>query len=74
MNIAAEVARRRGVRALVANYIPTAKNNVISGLYPSLGFAEHDQLATTDGAKRWFLKLADYVARDTHIMRVGAAS
>jgi FkbH-like protein len=74
MNIAVEVGRRRGVRALVAKYIPTAKNNVISGLYPSLGFAEHDQLAATDGATRWCLKLADYVARETHIMRVGAAS
>src|SRR5215472_11280668 len=71
MNIAVEAARRRGVRALVAKYVPTGKNNVISGLYPSLGFAEHDQLATTDGATRWFLKLADYVARETHIMRGG---
>jgi predicted enzyme involved in methoxymalonyl-ACP biosynthesis len=74
MNIAVEVALRRGARALVANYIPTPKNNVTSGLYPGLGFAEHDQLATTDGATRWFLKLMDYVARETHIMRVGAAS
>jgi len=74
MNIAVELARRRGARAIVANYIPTAKNNVISGLYPSLGFAEHDLLPATDGATRWFLKLADYVARETHIVRVGAAS
>jgi FkbH-like protein len=74
MNIAVEVALRRGARALVANYIPTAKNYVTSGLYPGLGFAEHDQLATADGATRWFLKLVDYVARETHIMRVGAAS
>ncbi|MGA8556026.1 MAG: hypothetical protein WB630_16555, partial [Candidatus Acidiferrales bacterium] len=74
MNIAVEVARRRGARALIADYLPTTKNNVISGLYPSLGFAEQDQLAATDGATRWFLKLADYVARDTHITRVGAAS
>ncbi|MGA7632597.1 MAG: hypothetical protein WCB11_17690, partial [Terriglobales bacterium] len=61
-------------RALIADYLPTTKNNVISGLYPSLGFAEQDQLAATDGATRWFLNLADYVARDTHITRVGAAS
>jgi FkbH-like protein len=74
MNIAVEVARRRGASALIADYRPTAKNNVISALYPSLGFAEHDQWAASDGATRWFLKLADYVARDTHIMRVGTAS
>src|SRR5215471_15453911 len=74
MNIAVEVARCRGASALIADYLPTAKNNVISGLYPSLGFAEHDLLPATDGATRWFLKLADYVARETHIVRVGAAS
>ena len=74
MNIAVEMARRRGAKALIADYLPTAKNNVISGLYPSLGFAEQGQLAAADGTTRWFLKLADYVARETHIMRVGAAS
>jgi FkbH-like protein len=74
MNIAVEAARRHGATALVADYIPTAKNNVISALYPSLGFAGGDQLAATDGAARWSLKLADYVARETHIMRAGAAS
>jgi predicted enzyme involved in methoxymalonyl-ACP biosynthesis len=74
MNIAVEAARRHGATALVADYIPTGKNNVISALYPSLGFAEDDQLAANNGAMRWFLKLADYVARETHIMRAGAAS
>ena len=43
MNVAVEAARERGVRALVADYIPTAKNDVISKLYPSLGFAEVDR-------------------------------
>ena len=33
MNIAVEAAKERGVRALVANYIPTPKNDVISKLY-----------------------------------------
>ncbi|HEY1980835.1 MAG TPA: HAD-IIIC family phosphatase [Xanthobacteraceae bacterium] len=74
MNIAVEAARRHGATALVADYIPTAKNNVISALYPSLGFAGSERLAATDGAMRWSLKLADYVARETHIMRAGAAS
>jgi predicted enzyme involved in methoxymalonyl-ACP biosynthesis len=39
MNIAVEAARRRGARALFADYIATSKNDVISGLYPSLGFS-----------------------------------
>src|SRR5262249_3892076 len=38
MNIAVHAARERGVRAIVADYIPTPKNDVISKLYPSLGF------------------------------------
>ena len=43
MNIAVEAAKERGVRALVADYIPTPKNDVISKLYPSLGFTEVDR-------------------------------
>ena len=46
MNIAVEAARERGVRALVADYIPTAKNDVISKLFPSLGFPEVDSTRT----------------------------
>jgi predicted enzyme involved in methoxymalonyl-ACP biosynthesis len=68
MNIAVEAARELGVRSLVASYIPTPKNDVISKLYASLGFVNVDSSAPADGATRWFLKLADYVARDTHIV------
>jgi FkbH-like protein len=68
MNIAVEAARERGVRALVADYIPTAKNDVISKLYPSLGFTEVDRPATANGATRWRLDFADYVTRNTHIV------
>jgi predicted enzyme involved in methoxymalonyl-ACP biosynthesis len=73
MNIAVEAARQRGARALIADYIPTSKNNMISALYTSLGFAAVDQTAPTSGATRWFLNLADYVMRDGHIVRAGAA-
>ena len=68
MNIAVEAARKRGVRSLVASYIPTPKNDVISELYASLGFHQSIRSAPADGATRWFLDLADYVARDTHIV------
>jgi FkbH-like protein len=67
MNIAVEAARQRGARALVADYIATPKNNVISALYPSLGFA-----AVNGTATRWLLNLADYVMRDNYIARAGA--
>ncbi len=68
MNVAVEAAKERGVRAFVADYIPTAKNGVISKLYPGLGFTEIDRAAPADGATRWRLDLADYVTRNTHIM------
>ena len=68
MNVAVEAARERGARAFVAGYIPTAKNDVISKLYPSLGFVEVDRPAAQNGATRWRLDLADYVTRKTHIV------
>ena len=71
MNIAVEAARQRGARALVAEYIATSKNNVISALYSSLGFAAVNQTVSTSGATRWFLDLADYVTHNTHIVRAG---
>ncbi len=69
MNIAVEAARERGVRALVADYIATPKNDVISKLFPSLGFTEIDRPAPAKGARRFRLDLADYVPRKTHIVQ-----
>ena len=68
MNIAVEAAKERGARTLVADYIPTPKNDVISRLYPSLGFTEVDSPTPANGATRWALDLADYVTRKTHIV------
>jgi FkbH-like protein len=68
MNIAVEAARRRGARALAADYIATPKNNVISTLFPSLGFSELNGTAT-----RWILNLEDYVMQKTHIAHAGVA-
>lgn len=72
MNIAVEAARQRGVRTLVADYIATPKNNVISTLFPSLGFTAVDRPAASNGTTRWSLDLADYVVHPTHIARAGA--
>jgi len=68
MNVAVEAARARGARALVAEYIPTPKNDVISKLYPSLGFTEVGRPAPANGATRWRLDLTNYVTRNTHIV------
>ena len=67
--VAVEAASHRGVRSFRASYIPTKKNGVISNLYPSLGFARMEQTVPTDGATRWYLNLADYEYRPTHIAR-----
>ena len=70
MNIAVEIARRRGARAFRANYIPTKKNGVIRDLYPSLGFTRANGETLANGAIHWSLNLAEYVARKTHIDRL----
>jgi FkbH-like protein len=69
MNIAVNEARQRGVKAFRANYIPTAKNGVVGGLYPSLGFSPLHQRNATNGATSWLLDFADYKLLSTHISR-----
>ncbi len=69
MNIAVETARRHGVGEFRADYIPTPKNNVVSELYPGLGFQRASGAAVADGATRWRLPLADYAPRTTPIAR-----
>jgi FkbH-like protein len=69
MNIAVETARRRGVRAFRADYIPTKKNGVISDLYPRLGFTRANAKTPADGTIQWHLNLTEYVDRKTHIDR-----
>jgi FkbH-like protein len=73
MNIAVDAARERGIRAFIADYIATSKNNVISSLYSSLGFSNVGETVPSAGATRWFLNLKDYMILDSHIVRVGAA-
>ena len=69
MNIAVETARRMGVRAFRACYLPTSKNAVVSGLYSELGFALVSGIAPHDGVTHWCLQLSDYVPHPTHIAR-----
>ena len=69
MTIAVEEARRRSVRLLRAEYIPSARNAVISELYPSLGFMPASQAPRPNGVTWWSLDLANYAPRKTHIAR-----
>lgn len=52
----AACARALGARRLIGEYIPTAKNELVSELYPRLGFTRLDD---RDGAVRYILPLDD---------------
>jgi FkbH-like protein len=69
MNIAVETAHRMGIRMFRADYIPTAKNGIVSDLYSTLGFRRAQEVAPQDGPTQWFLHLADYVPHSTRITR-----
>jgi FkbH-like protein len=69
MNIAVEAAIQSGARMLRADFIPTKKNNVISGLYERLGFNEVEEPLQSDMKSRWMLKLANYTERPTFVKR-----
>ena len=61
-----ELARARGATSLVGRYLPTTKNNMVSGLFADMGFAAHD----TAGGPEWRLDLvAPYQDRNS-IIRV----
>ena len=69
MNIAVETARRTGVRAFRADYIPTQKNGVVRELYSNLGFTRALGASPNHDATRWLLQLSEYVPHPSHIAR-----
>jgi len=68
MTIAVEAARGRGIRILRAEYIPTERNGVVSGLFKGLGFVVEPGTGPI-GASRWILNTPEYVAPPTFIAR-----
>ena len=71
MNIAVETAKSRGVRAFRADYVPTAKNSVVGGLFATLGFTETAG-GSADG-EHWALRLAEYEPKQSRIRREARA-
>ena len=59
--VVAEEARKRGAQVLVGEYIPTPKNGLVRDHYAKLGFAAA-RPGATEGATRWTLALAGFVA------------
>jgi FkbH-like protein len=57
LNDLARIARQRGLKALMGEYIPTAKNGLVKDHYSSLGFEQTD--ATSEGHTHFRLALDD---------------
>jgi FkbH-like protein len=49
-----KVCQERGLKKIIATYIPSSKNQVVSHLYPELGF---HLLSTNDNIVRWYFNI-----------------
>ena len=58
LNALADACRRRGLKRLTGNYIPTEKNSMVRDLYPRLGFTQPDP-----GEQRFTLDLNTFEQR-----------
>jgi len=64
LNTVAEAARAAGATALIGEYIPSAKNKMVEGLFERLGFEAAGDLPDAEGGKRWRLELGGFSAPD----------
>jgi FkbH-like protein len=67
LNTLVQHASRLGTTEIIGEYIPTAKNAMVSDLFPRLGFAPDAESATRGGATRWKLRVAEYTPHATFI-------
>jgi len=71
MNRVVELARARGARRLVGEYIPSAKNGMVKDFYARFGFTPRPHDAVT-GTTIWVLELAAYAPKPTFLEEVAA--
>jgi predicted enzyme involved in methoxymalonyl-ACP biosynthesis len=65
MNILMHDAREAGIRAVVGEYVPTARNALVADLYSRMGFAP---IATDpSGASRYCANPATYTAATSYL-------
>ncbi len=57
-------AQSEGLTALRAEYIPTAKNAMVSCIYKDFGFSETED-------NQYIIKLSDYIPKKTFIEKIG---
>lgn len=62
-----EIARNEGLSQLRGRYVPTPKNNLVSGLYQTLGFRLSETLP--DGGTTWQLDISEHVPSDAPIQK-----
>ncbi len=63
LNTMVDCARQRGYRRIVGEYLPTPKNKMVEGHYPSLGFTKVEDAATA----QFELDVESYQARACYI-------
>ena len=57
------------IREVVGEYLPTAKNAMVSELFARLGFSKIEHLDAAKGASRWLLRVDGYT-RLPHFIEV----
>lgn len=67
LNDLCEIARKKGLRALRGEYIPTAKNGLVRDHYQNLGFVQIDH--DSDGRTVWELPIAGWTPQKTFIQQ-----
>jgi FkbH-like protein len=63
-------AAARGIREIVGEYLPTARNGMVADLFGRLGFAPADREAHGDEARpgsRWLLRVSEFTRHPTFI-------
>ncbi len=61
LNLIVEGAKSAGADRILGHYIPTAKNKMVSDLYPRLGFESADT-GLSGGPSRWMLDVGTFTA------------
>ena len=63
LNRMVEIAKAKGYRRIIGEYLPTLKNGMVEGHYISLGFKKMVESTTA----RYELSLLDYVPKECYI-------
>jgi FkbH-like protein len=71
LNLLASEAHAAGVRRIVGEYRPTAKNGMVREHYAKLGFQAAELPSDESAASRWTLSLEQYRPFDTFITTTG---